>query len=484
MSTHNQSPKLEFYVGKIGGILPLFAMVTLMLILTANGMGGPKGAWAPGFIAILLGLLLVKNKTDYCQSILSGIANKTGVVVITAWMFAAVLGALMKAGGLVDGILWFGLSTGIHGSVFLVVVFFSTAIFASGTGSSNGANLALAPILFPAAVMLGADPVWAALALLSGAVFGDNVAPISDVTIVGCATQNADLGQTVKERFPLAVTAGVISLGIFIIFGASGENALDVNTIDLDSLEPSNLLMLIAVAVVIITALKGRHLIEALGYGIITAMVVGVSLGRYDISDLFHIPATRGDSSGLIETAIGGVTGAVMFVLLLLGIIRIFMDSGLMDSILKFIMKNLGNSVIKTEMIIFFSTAASSLLVSANAPSQLLVGPTIVRPIGEKQGVSPERRSNLMSAAVCSIFYMMPWCLAVMVWYSSIETAALNSNLPVPSAAISFVAPYPWALFLVFMFSILTGWQRKTVAVEEINDDSLKTANSKSEVSP
>ena len=47
---------LEFYVGKIGGILPLFAMVTLMLILTANGMGGPKGAWAPGFIAILLGL--------------------------------------------------------------------------------------------------------------------------------------------------------------------------------------------------------------------------------------------------------------------------------------------------------------------------------------------------------------------------------------------------------------------------------------------
>ena len=460
MSEHIQQPKLEFYVGKIGGIIPLLLMISLMLLLTAYGMGGPKGAWAPGFLAILVGLILVKNKGEYCKSILDGIANKTGVVVITAWMFAAVLGALMKAGGLVDGILWLGLSTGIQGSAFLVVVFFSTAVFASGTGSSNGANLALAPILFPAAVMLGADPVWVALALLSGAVLGDNVAPISDVTIVGCATQGADLGQTVKQRATSAILAGAITLAVLIIFGGGAEVAQTANTINLDDLEPTNLFMLLSIAAVVGTALAGRHLIEALSYGIITAMIVGLVLGRFAISDLFSIPAVRGESSGIFESAIGGVTGAVMFVLLLLGIIRIFMDSGLMDSILRFIMKNLGESKIKSELIIFFATAASSLLVSANAPSQLLVGPTIVRPIGEKQGISAERRSNLMSAAVCSIFYMMPWCLAVMVWYSAIETAAINSNIAVPSAAISFMAPYPWALFLVTMFSIVTGWKR------------------------
>ncbi|MGF1679792.1 Na+/H+ antiporter NhaC family protein [Photobacterium minamisatsumaniensis] len=460
MSEHAPQPKLEFYIGKIGGIVPLFLMISLMLLLTAHGMGGPKGAWAPGFLAILVGLLLVKNKGQYCKSILDGIANKTGVVVITAWMFAAVLGGLMRAGGLVDGILWFGLSTGIQGSAFLIIVFFSNAIFAAGTGSSNGANLALSPILFPAAVMLGADPIWAALALLSGAVFGDNVAPISDVTIVGCATQDADLGQTVKERFPLAVVAGTIALTVLFFFGGSGEAAQVASHVDLDALEPSNLVMLLAVVAVVVTALKGRHLIEALSYGILTAIVVGVGLGKFGISDLFQIPGTRGDSTGLIESAISGVTGAVMFVLILLGIIRIFMDSGLMDSILRAIKNNLGDSRVKSEMIIFFSAAASSLLVSANAPSQLLVGPTIVRPIGEEQNITPERRSNLMSAATCSIFYMMPWCLAVMVWYSAIEASAINSNIQVPSAAISFIAPYPWALFLVFMFSIVTGWRQ------------------------
>jgi hypothetical protein len=80
-----------------------------------------------------------------------------------------------------------------------------------------------------------------------------------------------------------------------------------------------------------------------------------------------------------------------------------------------------------------------------------------------------------MSAAVCSIFYMMPWCLAVMVWYSAIETAAINSNIAVPSAAISFMAPYPWALFLVTMFSVFTGWKRSPKASID-SETTTKTA--------
>ncbi|WP_211830389.1 Na+/H+ antiporter NhaC family protein [Kistimonas asteriae] len=459
----SQSHKLEFYVGKIGGIIPLVTMIGLMLLLTFNGMGGPKASWAPGFMAIIFGLLLVKNKRDYCQSILDGISDKTGVVVITAWIFAAVLGALMKAGGLVDGILWFGMSTGIQGSLFLVIVFASTALFAMGTGSSNGANLALAPILFPAGVYLGADPAFVALALLSGAVFGDNVAPISDTTIVGCTTQDADLGQTVRERFPISLSAGAIALVALVTFGG-GSGVSDIASLDTATLRPENLLMLLAVAAVVGSALTGRHLIEALSYGIVTAAVVGIGIGSFSLHDLFHVPAQRGLTNGIIENAIAGVTGAVLFVIMILGVIKVFMNSGLMDNILAFIMKRVSKSARGTELLMFFSASASSLIVSANAPSQLLVGPTLVRPLGEQNGISPERRANLMSAAVCSIFYMMPWCLAVMVWYTSIEAAAISSGLAIPSAAISFMAPYPWALLGVMMFSIFTGWKRSPKA--------------------
>lgn len=50
MSEQIQQPKLEFYVGKIGGIIPLFLMISMMLLLTAYGMGGPKGAWLRAFL--------------------------------------------------------------------------------------------------------------------------------------------------------------------------------------------------------------------------------------------------------------------------------------------------------------------------------------------------------------------------------------------------------------------------------------------------
>ena len=328
-----------------------------------------------------------------------------------------------------------------------------------GTGSSNGANLALAPILFPAGVYLGADPAFVSLALLSGAVFGDNVAPISDTTIVGCTTQDADLGQTVRERFPISLSAGAIALVALVTFGG-GTGVSGMASIDTASLRPENLLMLLAVAAVVGSALAGRHLIEALSYGIVTAAVVGIGIGSFSLYDLFHVPAQRGLANGIIENAIAGVTGAVLFVIMILGVIKVFMNSGLMDNILAFIMKRVSKSARGTELLMFFSASASSLIVSANAPSQLLVGPTLVRPLGEENGISPERRANLMSAAVCSIFYMMPWCLAVMVWYTSIEAAAISSGLAIPSAAISFMAPYPWALLGVMMFSIFTGWKR------------------------
>ncbi|ABV89475.1 Na+/H+ antiporter NhaC family protein [Shewanella pealeana] len=455
----SQSTKLEFHIGKIGGMVPLLTMVGLMLLLTFNGVGGPKAAWAPGFIAIILGMFLVKSKRDYFQSILDGIADKTGVVVITAWIFAAVLGSLMKAGGLVDGILWFGMSTGIQGSMFLIIVFMSTAIFAMGTGSSNGANLALAPILFPAGVYLGADPAFVALALLSGAVFGDNVAPISDTTIVGCTTQGADFGATVRQRMPLSLTAGAIALVALVVFG-QGDGLVEAATQNGDSARPESLLMLLSVAAVVFFALKGRHLLEALSYGILVATVVGLGIGAFAVSDLFTVPSERGVSNGIIEDAIAGVTGAVVFVILILGVIKIFMNSGIMDDILAFITERVSSSTRSTELLMFFSTSVSSLLVSSNAPSQLLVGPTLVKPLGEKNNITPERRANLMSASVCSIFYMMPWCLAVMVWYSAVETSAISSGLAVPSASISFMAPYPWALLGVMMFSIITGWKR------------------------
>lgn len=452
---------LEFYIGPAGGAIPLLTMIILMLLLTISGKGGASASWAPAFIGIICGLLLVKNKTKYCESLMRGVCNKSGIVIIIAWIFASVLGKIMVAGGLVNGIMWLGTTTGLTGAYYVVMVFFSAALFAVGTGSSNGSALALSPVLFPAGYFLGADPIFIALAIMSGGAFGDNIAPISDTTIVSAYTQGAKMKDVVKSRLPLALAAAVFAIIIFLIFG-NGEHNIVTAHINAPK-DPHDLWLLLALVIVIISALTGRHIIESLIYGILSASFIGILNGRFTVFDLFKIPAIRGDSNGIIQSGVQGVVGAVLFIVLIMAVIQIFIDSGLLKKVLNFLQHKLAKSVRQAESVIVSASIASSLMVSSNGAAELLVGPTIVKPLGESFNLAPSRRANLMDCAVCSVFYMMPWSLAVMVWYDSIENAAHAFNIPVPSALISFIAPYPWALFLVLIFSIITGWNRKLI---------------------
>ena len=84
------------------------------------------------------------------------------------------------------------------------------------------------PIFFPAGVALGADPAMLAGAVLSGAIFGDNLAPVSDVTVISSVTQRcfrngtpADIAGVVFTRFPYALIALAVSLPVYAFMGES-----------------------------------------------------------------------------------------------------------------------------------------------------------------------------------------------------------------------------------------------------------------------
>lgn len=53
-----------------------------------------------------MGLFFAKNKAFYCTTLIKGLGDNNGIVIVTAWLFAGVFGKLMVAGGLVNGLLW------------------------------------------------------------------------------------------------------------------------------------------------------------------------------------------------------------------------------------------------------------------------------------------------------------------------------------------------------------------------------------------
>ena len=351
------------------------------------------------------------------------------------------------------------MTTGAQGSIFVALVFLAAMLFSLGTGSSTGTCIALSPVLYPAGVFLGSDPTMCGLAILSGAAFGDNLAPISDTTIVSAYTQGATMRDVVRSRFPLSMSAACFAMLVFLAFGGSGE-AADLPQIRA-GLDPAGALMLLALLVVVIAALKGRHIIEALIYGNVCAAAIGMLIGNIAPSQIFGIPAQNGASTGIIQDGIDSVVGAIIFAILILAVTQILVECGIMRRILDFAHQTLISSVRQAELFIIGVTIIASIPISANAPAELLVGPTLVRPIGEKFRLSAARRANLMDCAVCTVFFILPWHICVAAWYGALSSSAEAYGITAPPLSSALYNPYSWALLGVLLFSALTGWNRK-----------------------
>lgn len=455
-------PSPDEQVGMIGGsitaIIPAIVFVAVLAWLSIEERASSTGFWVGGWAALVVGLILTTTKMRFAQSIIRGLSDKTGAVIITAFIFAGVFGSLLAGGGLVDGLLWLGLETGLQGAFFTVLAFVLACVFAAGTGTSVGTVVAMVPVLYPAGVFLGADPAMLAVAILAGGAFGDNIAPISDTTISSAYTQKAEMGEVVKTRLPLALSAAGVALVVFAIFGGGGE--VSGRQVGAEA-TPLGLIMIIPFALVIFLALRRQHIIVSLTWGSLAAIAIGLATGLMQPGAVFSIPGERGESTGLIEDGISGITGAVILVLFILALAQLLTDSGLMGKILAKLEKQAAKGVRSAELTIVGVSLLFSIPLGANAPAILLVGPTLARPLGMSHNLAPARTANLLDCSVCTVYYMLPWHNAVIVWFSTLFVTANEFDLPIPSIAAAFLNPYAWALLIVLLISVITGWNRK-----------------------
>ena len=157
-----------------------------------------------GILAILICALLTKGKDWYWSTIFELFGSKTAVTATLLWLIVGVYGAILKEGHLVEGLVWAAERLQIGSTIFTVAVFLFSGLFAISTGSGFGTISAMSITLFPAGIVLGANPALLGGAILSGAALGDSIAPVSDTAVIAASTQEcaddrqvADIGGTV-----------------------------------------------------------------------------------------------------------------------------------------------------------------------------------------------------------------------------------------------------------------------------------------------
>ncbi|GHC23996.1 sodium:proton antiporter [Kushneria pakistanensis] len=473
-TTCPEAPSLNFRLGALGAAIPLIFFVGWAVITSVLGLSSEIGLVMGALFGLTLGLLFCKSRWEaYASGLFSGMAQPIGVVAVVAWFYAGMLAQVLQTGGLVEGLVWLGGISGASGGAFVGLTFVLAAVFSTAVGTGYGTTVAFSTLMYPAGVALGCDPVVLFGAILAGAIFGDNLAPVSDTTIVSATTQNADVPGVVKSRFKYSIMAAVPSLVLFVLLGNASSD-LEGGSAALEAMmartDPIGLLMLIPFALVLVLALRGHHLITSLTWGIVSASVLIVVAGLAAPGDIM---AFDSDSDAVVTGAlVDGVSGYVNMAILILLIVataHLLKLGGTMSAITKGLTRWIGDSVRRAELAIWGIVALLNSAITINTAAEIAAAP-FVRELGEKYRIHRYRRANMLDAVTSALGYIFPWGAPVLLGWATI-TAMQHQYDWLPIVAPTEVFPFVfhgWFLLLIMLFAAATGWGLRFETPEEL----------------
>lgn len=451
----NEQKRLEFRLGIFGKLVPLLVAVAFIIWAAVSG-SNVNGYVVAFFMAIIFGVVLAKDEKAYGQAIITGLTKPMFPVIALAVILAAVSGKLISGSGMVQTIAAYAVGAGFTGKLFAAATFLITCLLAFSTGTSVGTYMVVIPILFPVGVMTGVTPVYMIGAIVSGAAFGDNLAPISDTTIASATTQNAELGKVVKTRIKYSIPAALAALLCFLLF-----TKVDANTAMLEAAQvaptPISLVMLVVPIVIIVLCLMKKHLITALSWGVIAGIAAGLITGIYPVSALLDFPGGFKVTGAIIDS-ITGCMGTVAMLIGVFAMLGILERSGLFEDVGRGLSK-LAKGPASTEATIVGCVGILSMVTGVISVAIVAMG-DLVKEMGEKAGLDPYRRANLMDCAGCVFCFLAPWTVHCVI--PAMKAAEFGEAFTVAPASIPFVNFYSISMLVILVISIITGYGRKS----------------------
>lgn len=449
--------RIPFFFGPASLLIPflIFALLSvyLFIVLKVFDLMALAGA---GLTALVAGALLTQKPMRYWKAVLEGAASPMTATVLLLLMAAGVFSAMMKAAGLAEALAAF---TGgaIAGTPLLTpAVFLISSLLATATGSSISTILAASPIFLPFGAALGCD-----VPLMAGAIFGDNLAPVSDVAIISAMTQTdkfgkpLDLGRVVKTRFPFAVIALIIALPFYALGGSASEPSAALNA----AADPMRLLMLIPVVLLIYIAIKMRDALHAVTMATVAGLIIGLLTGVIEPSQIVRVE--NGSISGILTGGIANVSGIMLMCLALFGFTGVIEHAGLADATAKFL-TNENQSPRRAEVTLAVATVfISTCLAAVTSVAVALAGQLADRLL--RSSIDPYRRAYLLAGFANSIPVVLPFSAFSLITLSAASALGDPSLTPFSLMTATF---YPIALFVVFSVSIATGIGRPKMSDE------------------
>ena len=265
--------------------LALLPIIVFLILFIGVGVVQKDFYSMPAVIGFLIALAVAFLQTrgisfnEKISIIAKGVGDDNIITMCLIFLVAGAFSGSVSAAGGVNSTVNLGLSL-LPPGIAVIGLFIIGCFISISMGTSMGTIAALAPIAmgisektnFPIAICIGA--------VVSGAMFGDNLSMISDTTIAAVRTQGCDMRDKFRKNCLIVLPAAIATIAILFFMTRGAHFTVSK---DLDY----NIFQVIPYILVLVTALIGLNVFIVLIGGIAFSVIAGLATGAMKVSQIF-----------------------------------------------------------------------------------------------------------------------------------------------------------------------------------------------------
>ena len=388
--------------GTFLSILPLLLFVGIFL---GFGIYNQDFYALPSPIAALIGIVsafvLLKGKVnEKIDTFLKGCGDGKILTMCIIYLLAGAFATVSKATGSIDTIVNLGLNY-ISAAYFPVGIFVIASFLSFASGTSVGSIVTLGPIVIDLAEKSGSPLGLIGAALLSGAMFGDNLSVISDTTIAATQSLGCEMKDKFRVNFKLALPAAIIAIVILVAIGFSQETS----AVPLEQ-KDYNFILILPYLLVIALSIIGINVFVVLFSGLLFAGVLGMGYGTFGLMD-FAKSSYEGFTS---------MTEIFLLSLLTGGLAALVEKAGGINFLLRNINKIINSK--KTALLGIGGLVTVANFCVANNTIAILISGKVSKEITEKYGLKPQESASVLDIFACYVQGIIPYGAQILILIS------------------------------------------------------------------
>lgn len=434
----------------------ILLLMLIILGISVIGLGLSPQVPVLTVIALLMFWLALRHVSwdDIMKGITEGIS--TAIVPIFIFLLIGTLIAVWIQAGIIPSLMVLGFHL-ISARFFVPSVFIVCSLvgLAIGSGFTTVSTVGIA--LFGMGSTLGVNPALTAGAIISGAVFGDKMSPLSDSTNLSAAIAEADLFDHIKNMMWSTIPAFIVSLIVFFFLGQANKAAslASISTVTNTLTTHFSVSWWAALPIILmfVCAWKKIPAIPTLFLNIMVSIVmIFIETPHMPISKvatLIESGFVSKTGNQAVDTLLtrGGISSmmtTVSLIIMTLALGGILMHMGIIESAMKPLIEKL-NKPGKLITATICAGIGVNLFVGEQYLSVILPG-NAFKPAFKRIGLAPVALSRTLEDGGSVINYLIPWGVA---------GSFVASTLGVP--VLKFL---PFTLFSLFspIFSIFSGF--------------------------